>query len=70
MIPPLLETWATPIDSDYQSVTYNNILTGNEFINGKGGYSSKEIAACQSVEIIGNPIVDEIKNDFDAKVVG
>ena len=70
MIPPLLETWAEPKDSDYQSVTYNNRLTGNEFSNGKGGYSSKEIAACQSVEIIGNPIVDEIKDEFDAKVVG
>lgn len=73
-IPDLLANWAEPIDSNGHSVKYKNLLTENEFWNGKdgysGGYTSKEIRAAHDKKCIGNPEFDAIREKFDGEIVG
>jgi len=45
-------------------------LTGHEFINGLGGYSSKEISRARDVKAIGDPGVDQFRENFNAEVTG
>ena len=69
-IPHLLENWAKPLDGDREHVEYENLKTGKQFTNGVGGYSSKEIAACTSVELLGDQAVDALRTTFGGKIAG
>ena len=69
-IPNLLANWADTIDGDDTFVRYRNKSTGAEFVNGKGGFTSKEMAAVIDVSILGDPLVETFKENFDAVVVG
>ena len=69
-IPPLLANWAEPIDSDGDNVTYTNKLTGNQFVNGPGGYLSSEIAAAEDPRIIGDATTDSLREAFNGQVAG
>lgn len=68
-IPALLINWAEGIDADMNSVRYRNLKTGVEFVNGPGGYKSRELAAAESVELIGDEVIDSLKKEFDAEIV-
>jgi hypothetical protein len=70
-IPPMLEHWATPTDSDEHNVHYTNTLNGKPFVNGPGGYKSSEIAAVVDVSIIGDDTTEMLKEEFPgAELVG
>jgi len=67
-IPPLLANWAEATDTDGDSVTYTNKLTGNQFVNGPSGYLSSEIAAAEDPRIIGDATTDSLRQAFNGKV--
>ena len=69
-IPHLLENWAKPLDGDREHIDYENLKTGKHFINGVGGYSSKEISACTSVELLGDGNVDLLRKEFNGRIGG
>jgi len=69
-IPALLTNWAECIDGDDDAVRYRNKSTGAEFVNGEGGFTSKEMAKVIDVSVLGDPIVDTLKQEFGAEVVG
>ena len=69
-IPELLEPWAEVLDGTEEHVSYKNKLTGHEFVNGWGGYSSKEISRARDVNAIGDPDIDHWKESFQAEVIG
>ena len=66
----MLANWAEPIDSDGDTVTYTNKLTGNQFVNGPSGYLSSEIAAAEDPRIIGDATTDSLREAFNGKVAG
>jgi hypothetical protein len=71
-IPKLLDNFAEFVDADGHNVTYKNKLTGNHFNNGEGAandYASNEIWAAHSKETLGDPMVEEIREEFGAKIV-
>ena len=51
--PQMLERFAEQKDTDGKVVIYINKITGEEFTNGVGGYSSQEITAAQDKSILG-----------------
>ena len=51
------------------AVRYRNKSTGAEFVNGEGGFTSKEMAKVIDVSVLGDPVVDTLKK-FDAEIVG
>ena len=69
-IPELLAPWAEVLDGTEEHVSYKNKLTGHEFVNGWGGYSSKEISRAKDVNAIGDPDIDFWKESFQAEVIG
>jgi hypothetical protein len=69
-IPELLEPWAEVLDGTDEFVSYKNKLNGNEFINGLGGFSSKEISVCAEPAVLGDLVINELKENFDAEVTG
>jgi len=69
-IPELLEPWATVLDGTDEFVSYKNKLNGNEFINGLGGFTSKEISVCAEPAVLGDLVINELKENFDAEVTG
>lgn len=73
-IPILLESFAEPTDGSQEGnwVMYRHKTTGNEFVNGSipGGYSSQEIQLCEDKEMLGDDVVNSLKNEFDGQVVG
>lgn len=70
-IPPMLDHWAEPTDSDGDNVHYVNKLNGKPFVNGPGGYKSSEIAAVVDVSIIGDDTTEMLKEEFPgAELVG
>ncbi|AWD90208.1 hypothetical protein [Dickeya phage Sucellus] len=69
----LIASWASEEFSDdsSNSYKYKNMLNGNSFINGDGGYSSyemNEVHGVKGVEIIGDKNIDKIKNMFSAEI--
>ena len=58
------------LDGTEEHVSYKNKLTGHEFVNGWGGYSSKEISRAKYVNAIGDPYIDFWKESFQAEVIG
>ena len=69
-IPELLEPWAEVLDGTDEFVSYKNKLNGNEFINGLGGFTSKEISVCAEPAVLGDLVINELKENFDAEVTG
>jgi len=69
-IPILLERFAdqTGGSDEANSVTYRNRETGNAFVNGEPGYSSREIEACADKRCLGDAGVDVFKKEFGAEV--
>ncbi len=79
-IPPLLENWATPIDAGEDFVVYRNNSNEQVFINGSEAdkqeemgatcYTSKEIKAAADIRFIGTEAANEMKQAFQAEVIG
>lgn len=67
-IPILLEKFATMVDANETDnwVRYKNTLTGNEFYN--GDLSSVEIYNCQDKRSLGDPGVQDLRHELDAKI--
>jgi hypothetical protein len=63
----LLESWATVESADDTVVTYTNIKNGHTFSNGPGGYASCELAAADPA-VIGAPITDQLRAEFDGRL--
>lgn len=78
VIPILLERFAEPIDSDGETVTYRNRLTGAEFVNGEGPdqVTSAEIHALADKRELGQERIEgtdahTIRKEFpDARYSG
>ena len=70
-IPDLLGNWAEKSGRVQDgNVPYKNLRTGAEFINGDGGYSSREISAVQDIKFIGSAETDALKEKMNARVIG
>ena len=68
-IPPML-SWAESSDGDNDFVSYTNKYNGKAFINGQGGYSSEEISSAEDLRAIGDPVIDDLKENMGARVIG
>lgn len=72
-IPVLLANFAKPVDCIDGNVTYQD-RSGGTFINGDGGFSSKEIRSCQDKaalsSMLGDPWVADLRASLGAVVVG
>lgn len=71
-IPSLLSNWAEMIDANGHDVSYRNRTNGKTFNNSSGSpndYSSLEIYHCPGKASIGDPMVEEIRDEFGAKIV-
>lgn len=72
VIPVLLQAWAEMSDvAGDDVVLYRNKLTGAEFANGPHphGYTSAELHACGDKRAIGAQATDELRREFDGRVV-
>ena len=69
-IPDLLGNWAELTDPGEGNPRYKNLRSGNEFVNGNGGYASAEIAAVQDIKFIGDAAADKLKVKMNATVTG
>ena len=67
-IPILLINFAEMIDSDGVNVTYRNKLTRTTFENGE--WTSEEIRAAHDKKALGDPIINEAREVFSARVAG
>jgi len=70
VIPILLERFAEPVDSDGDAVTYRHRESGREFVNGPGGFSSAEIAACADKAALVDEEIKTMREEFDGAIVG
>ena len=69
-IPPMLAPWAETLDGDDDFVSYTNKINGQPFVNGQGGYTSAEIASAGELQFIGDPAIDDLKENMGGRVVG
>jgi hypothetical protein len=69
-IPPMLAPWAETLDGDDDFVSYTNKINGQPFVNGQGGYTSEEISSVGALEFIGDPVIDDLKENMGGRVVG
>jgi hypothetical protein len=60
---------AIDADEDQTWVRYRNRETGSEWVNGAGGFSSEEVAACEDLNALGQEWLDQLRNRFDGKVI-
>ena len=71
-IPALLSNWAKPYDADTEKnwVSYQNTLTGYTFANGMppDGYESLEIHAAEDKKAIGDPVVNDLRDEFNGRI--
>jgi hypothetical protein len=51
-------------------VSYTNKINGQPFVNGQGGYTSEEISSVGALEFIGDPVIDDLKENMGGRVVG
>jgi CRISPR/Cas system-associated exonuclease Cas4 (RecB family) len=71
-IPKLLSSWAELVDANGHDVTYKNLLNGEYFNNSEGGandYNSFEIYACQGKRVIGDKMLEEVREEFEVRIV-
>jgi hypothetical protein len=74
-IPSLLANFAA-VDSgslESNTVTYKNTITGNMFSNTEGGandYTSHEIYHANDKRVLGDPMTEELREEFGAVIVG
>lgn len=70
-IPSLLANWAKPLDATENDVQYKNTLTGYGFSNGRppDAHTSLEIHAAQDKRAVGDPVVQEFREEFDGRLV-
>jgi len=68
-LPQMLETWAEPIDAIDDDVVYTNKITGKVFKNGPTGYSSVEIYKADAKNMIGDEVVDTLKQEFNGTLI-
>lgn len=66
---PALVPFADPVDGGENYVEYRHKQSGKTFRNGAGHYSSAELAAALP-EFVTDPVVEELKKEFDATIVG
>jgi hypothetical protein len=67
-MPSLLARFATVTDADLDgNIQYVNTLTGAGF--SQPNYTSKEITAAESKQMLGEPFVDSVKEEFGAAII-
>lgn len=72
--PHMLTNFAEMLSGSLEgnTVAYKNTLTGNHFNNDEGGasdYSSWEIFHAYDKKALGDPMVEEVRDEFGAKIV-
>jgi hypothetical protein len=66
-MPRMLERFAQVVDADMDgNISYKNTITGNEF--SQPALTSQEITTCNCKEMLGDPFVSAIKEEFGATI--